>query len=107
MSAPAPDGGLGATEPDEVTDQLKFTQETQDPHRQEFDERNLNDAQSFNLIHSLGNMGNESNKIFLTKETLGHNVEEPLNPVSVGDQIVTKDNVLRPADYINSKMMDI
>jgi hypothetical protein len=37
-----------------------------------------------------------------------HDVEEPLQPVSVGEQMASKESLHRPADhYFSNKMMDI
>jgi hypothetical protein len=58
-------------------------------------ENNLNDAESFYLLHSLGNLGNDGQNLelsshrFLTnnlsKEIASNvNVEAPLEPVAVG-----------------------
>jgi hypothetical protein len=95
----APNGeGLGATEPQsDGPQQIEFTQ---NPKIFVNDETNLNDEESFYLLHSLGNMGNEGKNVYFTKDS-SHNVEDPLQPQTVGDKIINKDNVLKTDDFIN------
>jgi hypothetical protein len=97
MSAPTAEG-LGATEPQaNGPEPVKFTGEQ--------DEKNLNDEESFYLLHSLGNMGNESNKIYMTKDS-NHNVQEPLQAKPVGTNIINQDNLVKD-EYFSNKMIDI
>jgi hypothetical protein len=44
--------------------------------------------------------------MYYTKDS-NHNVEDPLQPQTVGDNIISKANVLKPDEFFNNKMIDI
>lgn len=99
MSAPIQDG-LGATEPTvDGHEAIKFTAGG------DVDERNLNDEESFQLLHSLGNMGEQANRIYQTNDSK-IDVEAPLEAKKVGNNIISRDNVVRD-EYFSNKMIDI